>query len=75
MEKVVLLTEEQKDQIQGKRFASNSFFNPWQDGYDNWVISIIEQEKCVHPDFEWIKQCPQIDYFHKVITPPPFPGE
>lgn len=37
---VGLLTESQKEQIQGKEFAKDSFFNVIQDKNNNWVISI-----------------------------------
>jgi hypothetical protein len=68
MEQVVLLTLEQKEQIQGQKFVINSYFNPWQDANENWVISITEQDLCTHPDFDWIKHCPRIEY-----KPKPFP--
>ena len=59
---VILLTETQKQEIEGKRFAIDSYFNPIQDENNNWIISVEEQDQCIHPDFQWIKQCPRIEY-------------
>jgi hypothetical protein len=69
---IVLLTETQKQEIEGKKFAIDSYFNPIQDLEDNWIISVEEQELCIHPDFQWIKHCPRIEYKPK---PYPMPEE
>ena len=68
IEQVVLLTQEQYEEISGKKFAPDCFFYPRQDIDNNWFIDIGEQENCVHPDFQWIKHCPRIEY-----KPKPFP--
>jgi hypothetical protein len=39
---VGILTEEQKDSIVGQQFTTDSFFNPIQDKWDNWIISVEE---------------------------------
>ena len=70
MNQVVLLTEQQYQEIQGKKFAPDCFFNPRQDQDNNWFIDIGEQENCVHPDFQWIKKCPRIEYKPKPIPMP-----
>lgn len=67
---VILLSQEQQQEIEGKRFAIDSYFNPIQDADENWIISIEEQEECTHPDFQWIKQCPRIEYKPKPIPMP-----
>jgi hypothetical protein len=67
---VIKLTQEQKDQIQNQRFAIDSYFNPIQDLEDNWIISVEEQKLCIHPDFDWIKHCPRIEYKPKPILMP-----
>jgi hypothetical protein len=67
---VILLTETQKQEIEGKRFAIDSYFNPIQDEDNNWIISVEEQDQCIHPDFQWIKQCPHIEYKPKPIPMP-----
>ena len=68
MEQVVKITQEQKDQIEDQKFAIDSYFNPWQDADGNWIVSTTEQELCIHPDFQWIKKCPRIEY-----KPKPYP--
>jgi len=59
---VGLLTIEQKDEIQGKEYAPDSYFNSVQDEDDNWVISVEEMDQCVNPEFMWVKDLPLIDY-------------
>jgi hypothetical protein len=71
---VILLTFEQKEQIEGKKFTIDSYFLPIEDEDGNWVISTIEQDLCTHPDFQWIKQCPRIEYKPKPM-PNPFEQE
>lgn len=60
--KVGLLTIEQKDEIQGKEYAPDSYFNSVQDQNDNWIISVEEMEQCVNPEFIWVKDLPLIEY-------------
>lgn len=60
--KVGLLTLEQKNEIAGKQFAPDSFFNPIQDANGNWVISIQEMEQATIPPYEWVHELPLIDY-------------
>ena len=59
---VGLLTIEQKEEIQGKEYAPDSYFNSVQDEDDNWVISIEEMQQCVNPEFIWVKDLPLIEY-------------
>ena len=60
--KVGLLTLEQKNNIQGKFYAHNSYFNPFQDKNNNWVISVEEMEAATVSPYEWVKELPLIDY-------------
>ena len=62
---VGLLTLEQKNEIDGKEFAPNSFFNPIQDANNNWVISIQEMEQATIPPYEWVHDLPLIEYIPK----------
>jgi small nuclear ribonucleoprotein (snRNP)-like protein len=64
---VGLLTKSQKNEIQGKLFAFDSYFNVIQDASDNWIISIEEIEQCVNEEFIWVKDLPLIDYVPKEI--------
>lgn len=65
---VGLLTFEQKDLLVGKLFAPDSFFNPIQDNFDNWVISVEEMEYCTNPEFLWVKDLELILYIPKENT-------
>ena len=68
---VGLLTESQKDSLVGQLYDDDSYFNPLQDDFDQWIISIEEMEFCVNPEFQWVKTLPLIDY--KPKPSPPFP--
>lgn len=65
--KVGLLTESQKEQIQGKEFAKDSFFYVIKDANNNWVISIQEMEQATIPPYKWVKELPLIDFKPKQI--------
>jgi hypothetical protein len=68
---VGLLTESQKNELIGQLYDEDSYFNPIQDDFDQWIISVEEMEFCVNPVFEWVKTLPLIDY--KPKPEPPFP--
>jgi hypothetical protein len=68
---VGLLTESQKDSLVGQLYDDDSYFNPIQDDFDQWIISTEEIEFCVNPVFQWVKTLPLIDY--KPKPSPPFP--
>jgi hypothetical protein len=71
MTQVGLLTESQKDSLIGQLYDDDSYFNPIQDDFDNWIISVEEMEFCVNPEFQWVKTLPLIEY--KPKPSPPFP--
>ena len=71
MTQVGLLTEAEKDNLIGQLYDEDSYFNPIQDLYDNWIISTEEMEFCVNPKFMWVKDLPLIPYEPK--PSPPFP--
>jgi hypothetical protein len=62
---VGLLTELQKDELVGQLYAPCSYYNPIQDFYDNWIISIEEIEQTIAPEFMWLKDVPLIPYTQK----------
>jgi hypothetical protein len=64
--KVGLLTLAQKNEIAGKEFAPDSYFNVIQDLNDNWVISIQEMEQATIPPYEWVHELPLIDFQPKI---------
>lgn len=66
---VGLLTELQKDELQGQWYAPDSYFNPIQDLNDNWIISVEEIEQTVNPDFMWVKDLEMIPYEPKPNPP------
>ena len=68
---VGLLTESQKDSLVGQLYDDDSYFNPIQDDFDQWIISTEEIEFCVNPVFQWVKTLPLIEY--KPKPSPPFP--
>jgi hypothetical protein len=67
---VLLLTPLQKDQLIGRQWAPNSYFNPVLDGNDpqNWIISVEEAQGLVYPEFNWILDLPLILWI--APTPP-----
>ena len=71
MTQVGLLTETQKDSLIGQLYDEDSFFNPIQDLYDRYIISVEEMDFCVNPEFQWVKDLPLIEYIPKPA--PPFP--
>ena len=67
---VIKLTQEQKQEIEGKKFMIDQYFLPLEDADGNWVVTVFEMENCIHPDFQWIKHCPCIEYKPKPIPMP-----
>lgn len=65
---VGLLTDNQKDLLIGKLYMPDSYFNPIQDYYDNWIISVEEMSQCINPDFMWVKDLELIEYKPKQQT-------
>lgn len=62
MTQVRLLTETQKETLQGKEYRPNCYFNPIKDNDGNWVISNEEVSQCINPTVVWVKDLPLIDY-------------
>lgn len=65
MIQVGLLTIEQKDELIGKQFMLDVYFNPIQDLNNNWVISIQEIDQC-NNEFSWVKELELITYEPKI---------
>ena len=66
---VGLLNQEQKDSLVGQLYTDDSYFNPIQDFYDNWIISTEEMINCTNEQFEWVKDLELIEYKPKEVTP------
>lgn len=62
---VGLLTIEQKELLVGKLYSNDSYFNPIQDNFDNWIISIEEMQYCDNSEFIWVKDLELIIYVPK----------
>jgi hypothetical protein len=59
---VHLLTPDEAGILTGAEYAPESFFNPIEDLFDNWVISMYEVNNCVNQQFIWVKNTPIIIY-------------
>jgi len=68
---VGLLTIEQKDSIVYQLYDDDSYFNPIQDDFDQWIISTEEMNQCVNTEFQWVKELPLIEYVPKPVDPFP----
>lgn len=59
---VYLLTEKQKNELVGVEFIPDNYYNPIQDYYKNWIISIEEVEQTTKENYLWVKDLPEIEY-------------
>jgi hypothetical protein len=59
---VYLLTKNQKNELVGVKFIPDNYYNPIQDYYSNWIISIEEYEQTTNENYLWVKDLPQIEY-------------
>ena len=60
--KVGLLTAEEKEAIEGKRYAKGRYFTPVQDEDGNWVLHLEQINKNQNIDFWWLIHLQKIDY-------------
>jgi len=68
-----ILTEAEKDAIQGQEFAPFERFNCVQDINDVWFNFVTEQQISLveASQYAWVLECPQGEYVPKP-TPSPF---
>jgi len=68
-----ILTEAEKDAIQGQEFAPFERFNCVQDINDVWFNFVTEQQIPLvkKSQYAWVLECPQGEYIPKP-TPDPF---
>jgi hypothetical protein len=66
---VGLLTIIEKDSLVGQLYDEDSYFNPIQDDFNQWIISVEEIDQCVTPEFQWVKDLPLIEYIPKPEPP------
>lgn len=64
---VYLLTEEEKESLEGKCYYNGTFFNPIKDADDNWVITQEEVSLAAYEDILWVKDLPSIEYKEKKV--------
>jgi len=60
--KVGLLTLEEKEAIEGQRYAKGKYFTPLQDADGNWVLPLEQINKNKNIDFWWVSHLNKIDY-------------
>jgi len=60
--RVVILTTEQKDILVNQEVFPKLKFNPVQDVNENWVISEIEVNGSINPNFMWVKNLELTDW-------------
>ena len=60
--KVGLLDQDEKEALEGQRFADGKYFTPLQDANGNWVLPLNEIKNNKNIDFWWVKHLPLIDY-------------
>lgn len=63
---VGLLTDNQRNELIGQLYTTDSYFNPIQDNNNNWIISIQEMEYCDNINFLWVKNLDLIIYVPKI---------
>ena len=68
-----ILTNQQKDSIQGQYYAPFEIFNCVQDINDVWFTFLTDDDKrqIIGTQYEWLLSCPQGEYVHPIQ--PPFP--
>jgi hypothetical protein len=60
--KVGLLDQEEKEALEGEKYAVNKFFAPEQDADGNWVLPLNQIQNNKNINFWWVKYLPLIDY-------------
>lgn len=70
-----LLTEAQADDLRGKEFQADSYFNPVQDANDNWILSAEEIAYCSNPEYLWVKELDMIPFVPKPAPPMPWENQ
>ena len=68
-----ILTDAEKESIQGKEYAPYQFFNCVQDINAVWYTFLTDEDKITiaATEYAWLLECPQGEYVPP--TPPPFP--
>jgi hypothetical protein len=67
--RVAILTTEQKDILLNQEVFPKLKFNPVQDVNENWVISEIEVNGSINPNFMWVKNLELTDWLGPYVPP------
>lgn len=63
--RVGLLSAEEKEAIDGKRFAKGKYFSPRQDANGNWILPLDQIRANENIDYFWVQYLPIIEYKNK----------
>lgn len=66
--KAKVLTVEQKNSIEGKYFKEYHVFSPIEDANGNWILMLDSVQETTNPDYQWVKDLPEIDFERKQIN-------
>jgi hypothetical protein len=66
--KVAILTQTEKESLEGQLIQPSWGFHPTQDCNENWVITEQEIDNSIYPQNDWIKSLPLIDWCGHHIT-------
>jgi hypothetical protein len=61
-QKVGLLDQDEKEALEGEKYALNNFFTPLKDADGNWVLPLNQIQNNKNINFWWVKYLPLIDY-------------
>ena len=67
--RVAILTTEQKDILLNQEVCPKLKFNPVQDVNEDWVISEIEVNGSINPNFMWVKNLELTDWLGPYVHP------
>lgn len=65
---VTVLTESEKDQLNGEKWNETTFFYPTKDNDDVWILSPREANNG-KTEFSWLKHLPKKTHNPKTTTP------
>jgi len=62
---VAIITEEQKNSLLNSKVQENWYFNPVQDGNNDWIITESEIVNSSFPENDWVKELSLTEYVPK----------
>ena len=67
---VAILTQEQKDSIEGQYLTESWIFNCSLDNNNNWTLGKPQIDACTVEQFQWVKTLQLVEWIQPVPTPP-----